>query len=163
MMYIPLGGKHGAEKYALIDDADFTVISANSWHLTASGYAARTVGKRRPDGSKTCGTVFMHRVLMQTPDDMFTDHINGIRLDNRRANLRVCTWTENTRNHRHRIPGRQSGVRPCTDCPGWTAWISNGYGKELYLGYFRDEGDAIAARKAAEAKSYGGFAPRSDA
>ena len=40
----------------------------------------------------------MHRFLMNPLKGMVVDHINGITLDNRRKNLRVCTYQENAFN-----------------------------------------------------------------
>ncbi len=40
----------------------------------------------------------MHRVILGTPPGLFTDHVNGNQLDNRRENLRVCTPSQNQAN-----------------------------------------------------------------
>lgn len=40
----------------------------------------------------------MHRLIMNTPDGMDTDHKNNNGLDNRRNNLRVCTIGQNKMN-----------------------------------------------------------------
>ncbi len=42
--------------------------------------------------------VALHRLLLGTPDHLVTDHENGNGLDNRRANLRAVTHTENMKN-----------------------------------------------------------------
>lgn len=40
----------------------------------------------------------LHRVIMNPPDGMVVDHINGDTLDNRKCNLRICTVATNNRN-----------------------------------------------------------------
>lgn len=63
---------------ALIDDADLPLVQGYKWHMTAGGYAARSVsagGVRR--------TVLMHRVIADAPEAMEVDHANGVKLDNR--------------------------------------------------------------------------------
>lgn len=40
----------------------------------------------------------LHRVIMDPPEGMVVDHINGNTLDNKRNNLRICTIATNNRN-----------------------------------------------------------------
>lgn len=67
------------------------------WFINESGYAYafdRVTGKR----------IFMHRVVMEIygiPIKGFqVDHVNRVRLDNYRANLRVCTAAQNQVNRK---------------------------------------------------------------
>jgi hypothetical protein len=83
-------------KFAMVDDEDYEYLNRHKWYFE-KGYAARKEGVIR--GKIT----YMHRVIMQTPDGMDTDHINGNKLDNRRENLRVCTHAQNTRNRNYQI------------------------------------------------------------
>lgn len=80
------------------------------------------------------------------------DHINGIRFDNRIANLRDVTVLENRRNAAcpsHNTSGF-IGVRFRPDRNRWRAHISVNNNTK-HLGSFSTREEAIAARKAAEA------------
>lgn len=91
---IPLSGKHGKGKFALVDAADYEWLSRRTWHLSKRGYPTATVtfapGVKRPTP--------MHRLLVDLPPGMVTDHINQNKLDNRRCNLRAVTRRENRQN-----------------------------------------------------------------
>ena len=81
------------------------------------------------------------------------DHINHIRDDNRRCNLREVTRSENMRN-RTKYKNNTSGVTGVSLHKPNSKWLSNIRinGKLKHLGYFNDINDAIYARKAAEIK-----------
>ena len=86
------------------------------------------------------------------------DHINGDRSDNRIKNLRSVSHAENTRNRRTSEVNTTGvmGVYWYKSRKKWYARIMFD-GKNKHLGYFSNKADAIAARKAAEAKY--GFHP----
>ena len=66
------------------------------------------------------------------------DHINGVRDDNRMANLRRATHAENNQNQRKPQPRNRSGflgVCPHSRCNRWVAQISLG-NKTRYIGLF---------------------------
>lgn len=81
------------------------------------------------------------------------DHINGSRTDNRIANLREVTRSENTRNKR--IPSNNTsghhGVGWDKQAGKWRAQIKSG-GKANTIGLFAEKSEAIAARKDAEVR-----------
>lgn len=81
-------------EWAIVDAEDFDKLSAYSWHVTSCGYAMRVerIDKKRGNN------VLMHRQIMNCPSGKVVDHINRNRLDNRRENLRICSYSENARN-----------------------------------------------------------------
>src|SRR4051812_32510094 len=95
MAKIRLAGGHITE----VDDADFEWLNQWKWHLSTSGYATRTQ-YIKGSGRKNQKNIIirMHRLIMNCPEGLFVDHINGNKLNNRRANLRLATQTDNHQN-----------------------------------------------------------------
>lgn len=89
------------------------------------------------------------------PDGLL-DHINGDSLDNRIANLRVCTQAQNMLN-RGAQKNSKSGVKGVSPHgPSWRARIRAG--GVNYTQVFQSFDDAVAWRKAAELIYHGKFA-----
>jgi len=70
------------------DAADEQIVLALSWQFL-SGYAVTRIDGR---------LIAMHRVLLGARPGEFVDHANRDRLDNRRANLRFCSISQNVSN-----------------------------------------------------------------
>jgi hypothetical protein len=101
----------------------------------------------------------MHRMVVNAPKGLFVDHINHNGLDNRKANLRICTNLQNLRNKRPKT-GCTSEYKGVHWCKGRNKFRANIYlnKKAIHLGYFHDE---IAAAKAYDEKArelFGEFA-----
>ncbi len=75
-------------KVTFVDDNDFIWLNQWKWSLS-NGYAQR-VNKGQH--------IAMHRLIMEEPKDREIDHINGLRHDNRRVNLRIVTKAQNQQN-----------------------------------------------------------------
>lgn len=90
------------------------------------------------------------------------DHINGVRDDDRFANLRAA---DNAQNNQNRVAQRNNieGVRGLSWHPsaGWRVRLQ-AHGVNHDLGYFRDRDDAVAARKDLEHRLHGDFAASTD-
>ena len=125
---------------ALVDEADYEDLIKWKWYFSAGAkgerYALRSAGR---------GMVYMHRQLLglERGDGRLGDHINRNRLDNRRANLRIVTPSQNSQNH----PGHRAGTsryRGVSWHKGAQKWAINMkfQGRQYYFGLYEDEEEA---------------------
>lgn len=87
-----------------IDDEDFHVVGLTRWRVL------RTNCKRYIAGMIDGKSELLHRLLMQAPEGLVVDHIDGDGLNNTRANLRVVTHQQNLWNHDLSKPAEKGGV-----------------------------------------------------
>lgn len=130
-------------KFALVDDEDFEYLNQFKWTIIKRTYAGRRDG------------ILMHRVIMNTPSGMETDHINGDGFDNRKINLRICTRAENGRNMKKRKDGSSRFKGVCWDKSRGT-W--NARVQEKFIGRFFDEENAALAYDKKARELFGEFA-----
>ncbi len=106
--------------FAKVDDEDYEHLSAYYWHL-ANGYARRKVSV--DEGSKRKSTNMEHQIVPGfVPYIKVVDHINGDKLDNQRANLRLVDKSLNGINKRGK-PGA-SGYYGISHSRGTDSWRS---------------------------------------
>ncbi len=128
-----------------------------AWNARLAGKEAFTTDHRK--GYRR-GMIFgrsylAHRVIWALttgawpPEEI--DHINGVKDDNRIENLRAVTRAENLRNQAIYSNNTSGvvGVDWHKRDKRWTAQIRVD-NKQIYLGYFTNKEDAIAARAAAD-------------
>lgn len=148
---------HG--KFALVDDDDYERVTAFKWRVIFSRNRTVLYAGRRPrcgGGKKT--TIYLHRFILRVKKrTVEVDHINGNRLDNRKANLRRATRRQNAWN-----VGKTSknttgfkGVRYQNG--GYDARISTRQGQK-HIGRFKTAAEAARAVDAAALKHHGKFA-----
>ena len=142
-------------KCSTLVDSEYSYLSKYVWYRDSYGYAVRKV---KPLGGKWTN-IKMHREIIDAPKDKFVDHINGDRLDNRRANLRLCNNSENLRNrgkNKNNACGYK-GVYWKKDAKKFVAKIYDG-DKSIHLGYFEFPEDGAKAYDEKAKEIFGEFA-----
>src|SRR3990167_7796456 len=75
------------QKIALVDDEDFERANKWKWCVRDTEYAVR----RGKNGER----IYLHRFIMECPENMVVHNKNHDTFDNRKSNLVVCSWQEN--------------------------------------------------------------------
>lgn len=139
--------------FARIDAPDLPWLSRFTWRLHRTGYAVRTM---RIDGRPF--TVAMHREIARPLPGFEVDHANGLKLDNRRRNLRIVTRSLNNANSRPRGASGLKGVTKRRDpklrSERWTAGITVGE-RTIHLGDYPSPLLAAAAYDRAALHHFG--------
>lgn len=145
-------------RVAKVDAADLHLVAGRNWsaHVDSKGYCyARAhvidTGQYGPKDK-------MHRVILGAVRGQIVDHINGDGLDNRRANLRICTTAENIRNSRKHADSKVSQFKGVTrgHRGKFRAQITLNR-KKYNLGDYSTQEAAAMAYDAAARKHFGEF------
>jgi len=148
------------DKVALVDDSDYEWLKQQRWYALKFSdnlwYAAQYVwqnGKQK--------VILMHRLILGLDfgNKLQGDHINHDGLHNYRANLRVCSSSQNHMNERPRNGGtsQYKGVYWNARNKKWCAHIKFNR-KMFHIGSFLIEDDAAKAYDRRAKKLFGDFA-----
>jgi hypothetical protein len=131
--------------FTIVSDDDFELVSKFSWHLHGKGYVQGCIGGN---------AVLLHRFIMGAKGKEIVHHINGVKTDNRRENLKIVNINTNNhaRNYFKKFP--YIGVNKHPQRKTFTAEMRI-KGKRKLLGYFNEPFDAALAYDAAVTKHYG--------
>ncbi len=135
-------------------DADMVEsVNKHKWYRNTMGQPITHIGTK---------CVQMGRLILNPPDGVLTDHVNGVMTDNRRSNLRPCNYKQNSHNSR-----KQTRSKPCWSKykgvsyqPKRKKWMASlkADGKYVFLGRHGKEIDAAIAYNNAARKHFGEFA-----
>lgn len=141
---------------ALIDEADYALVSQYRWHARKCGKTYYAFSSQRNGGNQK--NIRMHR-LIAGEVGLEVDHIDGDGLNNTRGNLRSCTHAENMRNQRIRDTNKSGykGVSRHKKTGLWRARITHNQ-VERSLGYFKTALEAYGAYCQAAVQAHGDFA-----
>ncbi len=151
---------------AIVDDEDYQMLRLIRWHVMRSGKSA--YARTATWGESVLGHSLMHRVIMGNPVGKDVDHINGNGLDNRKANLRICTTSENLHNADKQRTWRGKGTSSAfkgvywhSRAKKWAASLACD-GKNVHLGLFESEKAAALAFNQVAVSLFGDFARLND-
>lgn len=143
------GRKDGIPRKFRIDSDDVQIIRAHRWNWQKHGYCLCS-----------CHNLLLHRLIMNASPGEVVDHRNRMPWDNRKANLRIVTLSENQWNR-----GRNSektGVSPVKGVL-WTgaSWCYEirKHGHKFKKSGFETLHEAICAKIRREYELYGDKSP----
>ncbi len=112
------------------DPEYYKLINRFHWYLSSRGYAVTSKNGRR---------IYMHRLILEVDDPKtLVNHRNHNKLDNRRANIRICTSSEKNRNSRKLTPKSSKYKGVYLDNKYWHVQINEDRERKN-LGRFRSE------------------------
>lgn len=137
----------GAE--ILISYEDLEIVSQYCWHINNRGYVRANT--KTINGSR--GQIMLHRVVAKANNGQIVDHINRIKTDNRRENLRLVNPLINCLNRGPKTNGKSKFKGVAKQGNRWQVCVN---GK--YIGLFATEIDAAKAYDIHVVKVFGEYA-----
>jgi hypothetical protein len=147
-------------KFAIVDPEDYPRLAKFKWHLAKSPTSSYAVRWKRLNSKNARTRIWMHRQVIKIPGHMLCDHKNHDGLDNRKANLRPATISQNLCNRpktRAKTRSKYKGLEWDKTQRKWKARIQLN-NKKIYLGSFDSEIDAAKAYDRKAIELFGRFA-----
>lgn len=134
----------------LVSGKDLPRLKNHKWQLDCRGYVHSEIN------GKKC---YIHRFIMNPPNEMWVDHKFHNKLDNRRSELRVTSPANNCRNKRNTVShsSKYKGVSWSNRDNKWYARCEFN-SKGVYIGAFNNEWEAAEAYNSKAIELFGEFA-----
>lgn len=141
--------------FCIVDNEDYKKYSKYKWHSDVHGYALRGIWNH----GKRIKVIRLHREIINAPNDLWVDHINHNKRDNRKKNLRLVNASQNIWNShgQNNSSSRFKGVYWKKQNSVWAAQIKC-KGKTFHIGYFKKEKQAALAYNDYAKEKFGKYA-----
>ena len=137
-------------KFTIVDNEDWIKLREWRWYCSTTGYAVTNYKDKK---------LYMHRIITNAPKGKEVDHKNFDKLDNRKANLRICTKAENRMNKQKEWDNSSGYLGVCwSKARGkWLAYtrFNNRF---VHIGYFSAKEQAAKAYNQKTIELHGKFA-----
>jgi uncharacterized protein (DUF1330 family) len=138
---------------AIIDTEDAERVSRHTWHAAAHGYAATRLRDKNGE------LMYLHRYVLNAPNGKYVDHVNLDKLDNRKANLRLCTNSQNHANKPKRKGETLSRYKGVTLAKNGRVWqMQLQWNGQRFVKRFKSENDAARYYNEKALELWGSFA-----
>jgi hypothetical protein len=125
----------------LVDDEDYPLACMYKWATSDDGYVFHRVYH-----GTTHSKIYLHRLIMRPKGHQIVDHINRIKNDNRRSNLRITSLSNNSQNAYRKTKVSSMFIGVCFDKKADKFRADIRFkGKRFGLGFYIDPIDAAAA------------------
>jgi hypothetical protein len=135
---------------AVISQSDADWVLQRPWYLASHGYVAGS----NPSSGKA---EYLHRLVCRAGRGEYVDHIDRNKLNNTRANLRICTNAQNNANAPAKRSSKSQYRGVHFNGSFWVVQICENY-QTRHVGSFSDEIAAAAAYNIAARCLRGAFA-----
>jgi hypothetical protein len=149
-----------SNKICLIDKKNYDLVKNYRWilHTSRTKHTTNFYAKAHIFKNNKRTMIYIHRLILNFPDDLYTDHIDNNGLNNTESNLRLATNQQNQQNsHSGHGLSKHKGVYWNKVRLKWQAQIRHN-NKRMSVGYFLSEIDAAKAYNKAAIKLFGEFA-----
>jgi len=142
---------------ALVSAGDYDKVKVRRWSKCSQGYVVSYY--KSPEGKET--KIRLHHIILPPTDNKIIDHINRNKLDNRRENLRLATYSQNGMNRGVNV-GSTTGFKGAIKESGKYVSKIKIDGRSVYIGTFNTPEDAAKAYNVMAEAHFGEFAHLND-